>query len=91
MSEKTKVFVIADHPNAPSGVGIQTKYFIEALLKTGRYKVFCFGGAIKHPDYRPQTVKPYEEDFVIFRSMDTEIKKWLDLRYGRKSQIFFGL
>ena len=66
MSEKIKVFVIADHPNAPSGVGIQTKYFIEALLKTGRYKVFCFGGAIKHPDYSPQMVKPYDKDFVIF-------------------------
>lgn len=66
MSEKTKVFIIADHPNAPSGVGIQTKYFIESLLKTGRYKVFCFGGAIKHPDYRPQMVEPYGDDFVIF-------------------------
>ena len=66
MSDKIKVFVIADHPNAPSGVGIQTKYFIEALLKTGRYKVFCFGGAIKHPDYRPQMVEPYGEDFMIF-------------------------
>jgi len=66
MSEKTKVFVIADHPSAPSGVGIQTKNFIEALLKTGRYKVFCFGGAISHPDYKPQMVEPYGEDFIIF-------------------------
>jgi glycosyltransferase involved in cell wall biosynthesis len=66
MSEKIKVFIIADHPNAPSGVGTQTKYVIEALLKTGRYKVFCFGGAIKHPDYSPQMVKPYDRDFIIF-------------------------
>jgi len=66
MSDKIKVFVIADHPNAPSGVGIQTKYMIESLLKTGRYKVFCFGGAIRHPDYRPQLVEPYGKDFIIF-------------------------
>ena len=66
MSEKIKVFVIADHPHASSGVGIQTKNFIEALLETGRYKVFCFGGAIKHDNYQPQIVEPYGKDFVIY-------------------------
>lgn len=66
MSEKTKVFVISDHPNAPSGVGTQTRYFIEALLKTGRYKVVCFGGAIKHPSYDPQFIEPYGEDFTVY-------------------------
>ena len=56
MSEKKKIFVISDHPLAPSGVGHQTKNFIETLLKTGRYKFVCFGGAIKHPDYKPQDI-----------------------------------
>ena len=48
--EKKKILVIADHPLSPSGVGTQTKYMIEALLKTGRYKFVCLGGAVKHID-----------------------------------------
>ena len=58
MSEekKIKVLVIADHPMAPSGVGIQTKNVIEALIKTGRYKFICLGGAIKHDNYEPQDI-----------------------------------
>ena len=39
MAEKKKIMVLADHPLSPSGVGTQTKYFIEALLKTGRYQL----------------------------------------------------
>ena len=65
MSEKIKVFVISDHPMAPSGVGTQTKYIIEALIKTGRYKFICFGGAIKHPDYKPQKVEGFGDDWII--------------------------
>ena len=48
---KKRILVLSDHPLSPSGVGTQTKYMIEALLKTGRYKVVCLGGAIKHHDY----------------------------------------
>jgi glycosyltransferase involved in cell wall biosynthesis len=40
----------------PSGVGIQTKYLIEGLLKTEKYKFVCMGGAIQHPDKRIQHV-----------------------------------
>lgn len=65
VTEKKKIFVISDHPLSPSGVGTQTKYMLEALLKTGRYKAFCLGGAIKHEDYRPMGVTPYGEDWVI--------------------------
>ena len=65
MSEKKKIFVISDHPMAPSGVGTQTKYFIDALLETGRYKFVCLGGAIKHSDYQPQKVEEWGEDFII--------------------------
>ena len=65
MSEKIKVLVISDHPMAPSGVGTQTKYMINALLETGRYKFICFGGAIKHPDYSPQKVEGFGDDFII--------------------------
>ena len=63
---KKKILVLSDHPLSPSGVGTQTKYMIEALLKTGRYKFICLGGAVKHNDYRPQKVEPWNEDWVIF-------------------------
>ena len=57
--------VLSDHPLSPSGVGTQTKYMIEALLKTGRYQFVCLGGAMKHHDYTPVTVDPYGKDFLI--------------------------
>ena len=63
---KKKILVISDHPLSPSGVGTQTKYFIEALLKTGRYKFACLGGAIKHKDYTPQRVDPWGDDWTIY-------------------------
>ncbi len=66
MSEKIKVLVIADHPLSPSGVGTQTKYFIEALLKTGKFCFRCLGGAVKHNNYDPVKVDPYGDDFVVF-------------------------
>ena len=63
---KKKILVLSDHPLSPSGVGTQTKYMIEALLKTGRYQFICLGGAMKHHDYTPQRVDPWGEDFKIF-------------------------
>lgn len=65
MEEKKKIIVISDHPMSPSGVGTQTKYFLEALLKTGRYKFICFGGAIQHADYRPMKTNEWGDDLVI--------------------------
>ena len=65
MSDKKKILVISDHPMAPSGVGTQTKYFIEALLATGRYKFVCLGGAVEHQDYKPQKVEEFGDDWII--------------------------
>ena len=67
MSEekKIRVFVISDHPYAPSGVGTQTKYVLDALMKTGRYQFFCFGGAIKHHSYDQISVGDYGEDWLV--------------------------
>ena len=67
MSEdkKIKVLVLADHPLSPSGVGTQTKYVIESLLKTNKFSFICFGGAIKHENYQPIKVEPYAEDWII--------------------------
>jgi glycosyltransferase involved in cell wall biosynthesis len=66
MTEKKKILVLSDHPLSPSGVGTQTKYFIEALLKTNRYKFVCLGGAIKHQKYDPIKVDPWGEDWIIY-------------------------
>ncbi len=63
---KKKILVLSDHPLSPSGVGTQTKYMIEALLKTGRYQFICLGGAVKHHNYEPQKVDPYADDWVIY-------------------------
>lgn len=65
MKEKKKILVIADSPLVPSGVGTQTKYMIESMLKTGEYKFLCLAGAIKHADYRLQKVSPWDEDWII--------------------------
>lgn len=65
MTEKKKILVIADSPLVPSGVGTQTKYMIEAMLRTGEFKFFCLAGAIKHRDYRTIAVDPWREDWLI--------------------------
>ena len=64
--KKTKILTLSDHPLSPSGVGTQTKYMIEALLKTGRYQFICLGGAIKHEAYQPQRIEPYGDDWIIY-------------------------
>jgi glycosyltransferase involved in cell wall biosynthesis len=64
--EKTLVMVISDHPLSPSGVGTQTRYMIEAMLKTGKYRFLCLGGAVKHQDYQPQKVEPWGQDWIVF-------------------------
>ena len=65
MKKKT-ILVLADHPLSPSGVGTQTKYMIEALLKTGRYQFICLGGAVKHLKYDPVRVAPYQDDWIVY-------------------------
>lgn len=64
--QKKKILTLSDVPLSPSGVGTQTKYFIEALLKTGRYEVISLGGAIKHSNYQPIKVEPYGDDWRIY-------------------------
>ena len=64
--KKIKVLVVSDHPMSPSGVGTQTRYIIEGLLKTGKYQFVCLGGAVKHNDYKPTKTEEWGEDFIIF-------------------------
>lgn len=65
MNKKIKILTLSDHPLSPSGVGTQTKYIIEGMLATGKYQFLSLGGAIKHPDYRPQKTEQWGDDWVI--------------------------
>ena len=67
MSEKRiKVLTISDHPLSPSGVGTQTKYIIEALLESDKFDVVSLGGAIQHPEHKPQITEEWGERWKIF-------------------------
>jgi len=56
---------MSDHPLSPSGVGTQTKYVMEALLRTGKYRIISLGGAIKHHNYDPVNIDPWGDDWVV--------------------------
>lgn len=60
--KKHKILMLSDHPLAPSGVGVQARFLIEGLIKTGRWSFRCLGGAIKHADYQTIAVN---SDFII--------------------------
>ena len=62
---KKRILVIADSPLAPSGVGTQTKYMIEGMLRTGEFSFVCLAGALKHQNYQPAKVDPYGDDWII--------------------------
>ena len=63
--EKKKILVLSDHCFAFSGVGIQTRHVVEALLKTGRFQILQLGGALKHNDYRPAKTQEYGDDLIV--------------------------
>ncbi len=65
MDKKIKILTLSDHPFSPSGVGTQTKYIIEGMLATGKYKFLSLGGAIKHQDYRPQKTEQWGDDWIL--------------------------
>ncbi len=66
MERKIKVLTLGDMPLAPSGVGIQSRNMIEALLKSGKFQVISLGGAIKHKKYNPIKTEEYGDDWVVF-------------------------
>jgi len=63
--KKIKVLVISDFMLSPSGVGIQTRYMVEALLESGKFQVFHLAGAIKHDNYNIMKVDAYGDDLII--------------------------
>jgi len=66
MSDKKKILVLGDHPKSTSGVGNTISYLIESMLKTGKYRFVCIGGAIKHLNYAPTKDEKWGEDYIIF-------------------------
>ena len=64
--KKIKILTISDHPLSPSGVGTQTKYVCEALLRTGKFTIRSIGGAIKHRDYNPVKTEEFGDDWILF-------------------------
>jgi len=65
MSNKLKVLTLSDHPLSPSGVGTQTRYVCEALLKSGKFEIISLGGAIKHQNYNHINVEPYGKEWRV--------------------------
>ena len=60
-----KIVTISDSPLAPSGVGMQTNYMIQSLLKTGKYSFISIAGAIKHQEYKPIKTEEWGDDWII--------------------------
>ena len=65
MDKKIKILILGDHPLSASGIGTQTKYIIENMLKTGKYKFFCLGGAMKHDNYDTVKTDEWGDDWII--------------------------
>ena len=59
---KTKILMISDHALSTSGVAIQSKYLIEGLIKTEKYKIIQLGAAMYHDNMTPQKLS---DDFTI--------------------------
>lgn len=59
---KKKILMLSDHALSTSGVGCQSRYLIDGLIKKGGWSVRQFGAAIKHANYN---VIKVNDDFVI--------------------------
>ena len=66
MQKKIKILTISDSPYSPSGVGMQTRYMIESLLKTGKYSIISLAGAIKHLSYEPIKSPEWGDDWITY-------------------------
>lgn len=62
MAEKYKILMLSDHALSSSGVGTQSRWLINGLLATGKYKFLQLGAAVKHANY---DVVKVSDDFII--------------------------
>lgn len=65
MDQKIKILTLSDHPMLPSGVGTQTKYVLEALLKTGKFQVYSLGGAVQHESHDVVMHPHFKQDWIM--------------------------
>ena len=63
--KRIKILTLGDMPLSTSGVGNQTKYVIEALLRSDKFEVFSLGGAVKHPQYKLVQTEEWGERWKI--------------------------
>jgi len=59
---KFKVLMLSDHALSTSGVGCQSRFLIDGLIKKGCWSFRQFGAAIKHDNY---DVVKVSDDFII--------------------------
>lgn len=59
---KKKILMLSDHALSTSGVGCQSRFLIDGLLKKGAWTVRQFGAAMKHANY---DVVQVNDDFII--------------------------
>lgn len=59
---KKKILMLSDHALSTSGVGCQSRYLIDGLVRTGKWSVRQFGAAIKHTNY---DIVKLSDDFII--------------------------
>jgi glycosyltransferase involved in cell wall biosynthesis len=59
---KRKILMLSDHALSTSGVGCQSRFLIDGLLKKGVWSVRQFGAAMKHQNY---DVVKVTDDFII--------------------------
>ncbi len=62
MNKKYKILMLSDHALSTSGVGCQSRFLIEGLLKKECWSFRQFGAALKHDNYDVIQVTP---DFII--------------------------
>ncbi len=60
--KKHKILLLSDHALSTSGVGCQSRFLVEGLIKKGCWTVRQFGAAVKHDNYDVVQVEP---DFII--------------------------
>ena len=60
--KKNKILILSDHALSPSGVGVQTRFLVDGLIKKGCWTVRQLGAAMKHSDYNLVKVT---DDFLI--------------------------
>ena len=64
--KKIKILTLSDHPLYYSGVGIQSRIFIESMLQTNKYEFISLGAGLEHDDYTPVRTEQYGDDWRIF-------------------------